>query len=220
MFVRQTRMNFKIIKLLYENRKNTIFRNEGLLNLIIIGLRIKIGEIFGSIYVKQNLDNKHIEKIDLLHTAITEFDCIIRNTLKKYQLENEINFDKKGIKNLGSGLVYIPSAFKEKIAFTQKEAEFYFQINKHEQKNLNIELVSIPKISGKIKIDNEILDDFKIGSFQTKQIKIKINPNQIQNDVSKIRIIVDKCWNINHIYKLFPNFPLGVGIKSVKITRD
>ena len=211
-------MNFEIIKLLYENRKNTIFRNEKLFNLIIIGLRIKIGEIFGNIYVKQNSNNKHIEKIDLFHTTITEFDGIVRNTLEKYELENEIDFDKKGIKNLGSGLVYIPSAFEKTIAFTQKEAEFYFQINKHEQKNLNIELVSIPKISGKIKIDNKILDNFTIGSFQTKQIKIKINLNQIQNDISKISIIVDKCWNINHIYKLFPNFPLGGGIKSIKIT--
>jgi len=213
-------MNFKIIKLLYENRKNTIFRNEGLFNLIIISLRIKIGEILGDIYIKQNSNNKHIEKIDLLHTTVTEFDGIIRNTLNKYQLENEIDFDKKGIKNLGSGLVYIPSAFEKTIAFTQKEAEFYFQIDKHEQKNLNIELISVPKISGKIKIENEILNDFTIGSFQTKQIKIKINSNQIKNEVSKIRIIVDRCWNINHIYELFPNFPLGVGIKSVKITSD
>ena len=213
-------MNIKIINLLYENRKNTIFRNEGLIKLLIIGFKIKIGEIFGSIYIKQNSQNKQIENLDLFNTEIEKFDSVVRTTLKENKMENEIDFIKKGIRNLGTGLVYVPSAFEKTIAFTQKEAEFYFQIDKNKNTSLNIELISIPKISGKIKIENEIVDDFKLNSFETQKIKIRIKPNLIKEDIVKIKIFVDKCWNINHIYKLFPNFPLGVGIKSVKITRD
>lgn len=211
-------MNFKVVNLLFQNRKNTIFRNEGLIKLLVIGFKIKLGEIFESIYIKETQEKKHIQNLDLFVTAIEKFDSIIQETLKKNRLDDKIDFERIGIKNMGTGLVYIPSAFKKTIAFTQKEAEFYFQIDKSKNITLNIELISIPKISGKIKIENKILDNFSMGSFQTKKIKIKIKPNLIENDISKIRIFVDKCWNINHIYKLFPNFPLGVGIKSVKIT--
>ncbi len=213
-------MDFKIISLLYKNRKNTIFRNEGLINLIVIALRIKIGEIIGSIYVKQNLNYNHIKNLELFNIEIIKFDKLIRSTLIKNKIENKIDFVKTGIKNLGSGLVYIPSAFEKTTAFTQKEAEFYFKIDKNQNNILNIELISIPKISGKIKIENQTVSSFSIGTFETKNIKVKIDPNLIQTDISKIRILVDKCWNINHIYKLFPNFPLGVGIKSIELTND
>ena len=46
-------MNLKIIRTLYSNKNNSVFRNQNLINMSIIGIKLKFGEFFGTIYVKQ-----------------------------------------------------------------------------------------------------------------------------------------------------------------------
>ena len=210
-------MNLKIIYTLYSNKKSSVFRNQNLINLLIIGMRLKIGEFFGSIYVKQKISSKNILDLTVVKNSIPKFDSIIRDTLEKYNIKNTIDFDKKGIENIGPGCVFIPSIFGYMVVFSQKEAEFYFKIDNARDVMLEIQLIAIPKISGTIKIEERIIGKFSLSSFKEEKFLVKINSNLIEQKISKIKISVDKCWNIHHIYELFPNYPLGVGIKHIKI---
>ncbi len=213
-------MNLKIIRTLYSNKNNSVFRNQNLINMLIIGIKLKFGEFFGTIYVKQKTAKKDILDLSMLKNSIQEFDSIIRNTLEKQQIKNIIDFDKKGIENIGSGCVFVPSIFGHMVAFTQKEGEFYFKIDNTKNIMLEIRLISIPKISGKIKLEEKVIGEFSLSSFKEEKILVKIDSNLIKQQISKIKISVDKCWNIHHIYDLFPNYPLGVGIKHIEILEN
>ena len=213
-------MNLKLIYTLYSNKKKSVFRNQNLINMLIIGIKLKFGEFFGTIYIKQKIARKNILYLPMLKNSIHEFDSIIRDTLEKQQIKNIIDFDKKGIENIGSGCVFVPSIFGHMVAFTQKEGEFYFKIDNTKKVMLKIQLTSIPKISGKIKLEEKIIGEFSLSSFKEKKLLVKIDSNLIKQQISKIKISVDKCWNIHHIYNLFPNYPLGVGIKHIGILEN
>ncbi len=159
-------MNLKIIRTLYSNKNNSVFRNQNLINMLIIGIKLKFGEFFGTIYVKQKTAKKDILDLSMLKNSIQEFDSIIRNTLEKQQIKNIIDFDKKGIENIGSGCVFVPSIFGHMVAFTQKEGEFYFKIDNTKNIMLEIRLISIPKISGKIKLEEKVIGEFSLSSFK------------------------------------------------------
>ena len=213
-------MNLKLIYTLYSNKKKSVFRNQNLINMLIIGIKLKFGEFFGTIYIKQKIARKNILYLPMLKNSIHEFDSIIRDTLEKQQIKNIIDFDKKGIENIGSGCVFVPSIFGHMVAFIQKEGEFYFKIDNTKNIMLEIQLISIPKISGKIKLEEKVIGEFSLSSFKEKKILVKIDSNLIKQQISKIKISVDKCWNIHHIYNLFPNYPLGVGIKHIGILEN
>ena len=209
-----------MIRTLYSNKKSSVFRNQNLINMLIIGIKLKFGEFFGSIYINQKTVKKDILDLTMLKNSIQEFDYIIRGTLEKQQIKNIIDFDKNGIENIGSGCVFVPSIFGHMVAFTQKEGEFYFKIDNTKKVMLQIQFTSIPKISGKIKLEEKVIGEFSLSSFKEKKILVKIDSNLIKHQISKIKISVDKCWNIHHIYDLFPNYPLGVGIKHIEILEN
>lgn len=213
-------MNLKMIWTLYSNKKSSVFRNQNLINMIIIGIKLKLGEFFGSIYINQKTAKKDILNLSMLKNSIQEFDSIIRGTLEKQQIKNIIDFDKNGIENIGLGCVFVPSIFGHMVAFTQKEGEFYFKIDNTKKVMLQIQFTSIPKISGKIKLEEKVIGEFSLSSFKEKKLLVKIDSNLIKQKISKIKISVDKCWNIHHIYDLFPNYPLGVGIKHIEILEN
>jgi hypothetical protein len=183
--------------------------------MIIIGVRLKLGEFFGSIYINQKIGKKNNLDVSILKNSMQEFEIMIRETLEKQKIKNVIDFEKKGLKNIGTGCVFIPSIMGKMVVFTQKEAEFYFKIKKEQNSILKINLMSIPKISGKIKFEDTVLQEFSLASFSEKKISLKIKNELIEHEISKIKISVDKCWNIHHIFKIIPNFPLGVGIRSI-----
>ena len=151
----------------------------------------------------------------MMKKSMNYFDSITRKTLEKYLVGNYIDFEKKGIENIGTGCVFIPSIMGKMVVFTQKEAEFYFRIKKDQNSTLKINLVSIPKMSGKILFENKIVQKFSLASFSEKEISLIVKNEWIEHEISKIKILVDRCWNIHHIIKIIPNFPLGVGIKSI-----
>ena len=205
---------------LYRNKKSSVFRNQNLINMVIIGIKLKLGEFFGSIYIKPKTVNENILDLNRVKNSMQDFDSIIRDTLEKQCIKNTIDFNKKGIENIGVGCVFVPSIFGHMVAFTQKEAEFYFKIDNTKNTILEIQLISIPKISGTIKIEERDIEKFSLSSFEEKKLLIKINSDSINHKITKIKISVDRCWNIHHIYGLFPNYPLGVGIKYVEISED
>ncbi len=209
-------MKIKILQTLYSNRKNSIFRNQKLTKLLLIGLRFKVGEIFGSIYVKEKKGKGKLDNV-LIKKSMNYFDSIIRKTLEKHLNSNQIDFDKKGLENIGTGCVFIPSIMGKMIIFTQKQAEFYFKIEKNQNPTLRINLISIPKVSGKIEFEDETLQKFSLTSFSEKEISIEIKNELIKYKISKIKISVDRCWNMHNIFKILPNFPLGIGLKSISI---
>ncbi len=213
-------MNLKIIRTLYSNKNNSVFRNQNIINMLIIGIKLKFGEFFGTIYVKQKKERKDILDLSRAKNSMQKFDSIIRDTLEKYHIKNTIDFDKKGIENIGSGCVFVPSIFGHMVVFTQKEGEFYFKIDNTKNAMLEIQLISIPKISGKIKLEEKIIGEFLLSSFKEKKLVVKIDSNLIEQKISKIKISVDKCWNMHHIYELFPNYPLGVGIKYIEVLEN
>ncbi len=210
-------MNLKMIRTLYSNKKNSVFRNQNLINMVIIGIRLKLGEFFGSIYIKQKITKKEILDLEMIENSMQEYDSLIRDTLEKQSIKNTVDFNEKGIENVGSGCVFIPSIFGDMIVFSQKEAEFYFKIDKKQETVLEIQLISIPKVSGTIKLEEKSIEKFSLSSFEEKRLLIKINSNLVKHKISKIKISVDKCWNIHHIFNLFPNYPLGVGIKQISV---
>ncbi len=210
-------MNLKIIRTLYSNRKNSIFRDQNLINMAIIGIRLKLGEFFGNIYIKEKTSEENILESNQVKNSIQNFDSMIRDTLEKQNIKNTLDFDKNFMENVGTGCVFIPSIFGQMVAFTQKEAEFYFKIDNTKDTILEIKLISIPKISGTVKIEEETIGKFSLSSFKEEKIVIKIDSKSIDQKITKIKITVDKCWNIYKIYKLFPNYPLGVGIKHIGI---
>ena len=50
-------MDLKMIRTLYSNKKSSVFRNQNLINMLIIGIKLKFGEFFGSIYINQKTVN-------------------------------------------------------------------------------------------------------------------------------------------------------------------
>jgi len=188
--------------------------------MIIIGMKLKLGEFFGGIYIKQKIFEKDILDLSTVKNSMQYFDSLIRDTVDKQPIQNIINFKKKGIENIGAGCVFVPAIFGDMIVFTQKEAEFYFKINMNQNVTLKIQLISIPKISGTIIIEEKPIGKFSLSSFEEKKLVVKIDSNLIEQKISKIKISVDKCWNIHHIYELFPNYPLGVGIKHIEILEN
>jgi hypothetical protein len=185
--------------------------------MVIIGIRLKLGEFFGSIYIKQKITKKEILDLEMIENSMQEYDSLIRDTLEKQSIKNTVDFNEKGIENVGSGCVFIPSVFGNRMVFSQKEAEFYFKIDKKQEIVLEIQLISIPKVSGTIKLEEKSIEKFSLSSFEEKRLLIKINSNLVKHKISKIKISVDKCWNIHHIFNLFPNYPLGVGIKQISV---
>ena len=70
-------MNLKIIYTLYSNKKSSVFRNQNLINLLIIGMRLKIGEFFGSIYVKQKISSKNILDLTVVKNSIPKWKKLL-----------------------------------------------------------------------------------------------------------------------------------------------
>ncbi|AJM91257.1 hypothetical protein [Nitrosopumilus piranensis] len=211
-------MKFSLIKTLFQNRKKSLFRNEGSFNLIKYFVKLKLGEISGDIY---KFENK--EKIDfdesLCEATNQWLDKSIKNMLMKINLNNTIIFDEeKGYENVGTGFIFVPFLFNKVIAFTQKEAYVYFKIDEKKSYTLKINCISIPKTKVCVKINNIVIDAFNINSLSVLEKNVKIKSDLVEDKILKIAIIVEKCWSPNYIFEEIPNYPLGIGIEKIEIS--
>lgn len=209
-------MNFTKIFDLYKNRSSSS-RQMNFSKLLGYFLKLKVGEMTKKIY----LNNKK-ERFDLeenLVFAENMIDSHIRKTLEKIKLNNIINVkEKKGFENIGMGAVITPAMFGNLIMITQKKTSIYFSTKEKKKLNLSINFLAIPKISGQIKFEDKIIDNFTISTLTEYKKTICVNSELITNNISKVTIIVDKCWSANYLDNVLPNFPLGIAIQTMELS--
>lgn len=211
-------MNRKLISTIYKNRKKSIFVNHNFIKLLYYGIKLKIGEISGRIYLRNELNNKLNIDLGFLEESTEDLDGYIRESLANIKIKNKIDFEKdKRFENVGMGCLFVPEIFGKIIVFSQKNASFYFKTDLKKPKTLVIELISIPKITGQIKFENTVIGKFSLNTFSEYKKTIKIDPELITQKISKVTILVDYCWLAGYVYKEIPDFPLGVGIKSLEL---
>lgn len=209
-------MNFRLVLDLYKNRRFGDNRALKLSTLVKYYAKLKIGEITGHIY--KNPQNSL--SIDIPHAteAMEVIEQSIRNTLNKIKLGNIVDVSqKKGLENIGIGCVLTPAMFGNLIALSQSETSFYFSTNDARKYTLKMDLLAIASISGHIKFEKEVIDSFSIPTLTEHQISLAIKPELVTNEISKVTITVDKCWSPHYLDKDLPDFPLGVGIKSIEL---
>lgn len=206
----------RIISTLYQNRQKSAFTNQNIVKLLFYGLKLKIGEITGKIYIKKTHVSKFTINFELLNESLKFLDSSTRKTLAKMGIENTIDFGKNvGFENVGMGCLFVPQLFGETIAFTQKNATFYFKTTEKKPLTLVMNLVAIPKVNGYIKLEDAKIGEFSCSTFSENKLIFKINPDLITQDISKITIYTEKCWSARYVLEDIPDFPLGVGIKSM-----
>jgi len=209
----------KIISTLYKNRQKSVFTNQNTVKLLYYGLKLKIGEITGKIYIKKKYVSKFTINPELLNESLKFLDSSMRKTLAKMEINNTVDFDNnKGFENVGMGSLFIPHLFGKAIAFTQKDASFYFKTREKKPLTLTINLVAIPKINGDVKFEDTKIGEFSCSTFSERQLNFRINPELIIQDISKITISTEKCWSPRYVLGDIPDFPLGVGIKSMNLS--
>jgi len=208
----------KIISILYQNRQKSVFTNQNIIKLVSYALKLKIGEITGKIYINKKYDDKFTLSHELLNESLKFLDSTTRKALMKMKIDNRIDFENNiGFENIGMGSLFIPHLFGKAIVFTQKDASFYFKTDEKKPLALTIDLVAIPKINGHVKFEDVKIGEFSCSTFSERQLIFKINPEIITQDVSKITISVDRCWSASYVLNDVPDFPLGVGIKSIEL---
>ncbi len=206
----------KIISTLYKNRQKSVFTNQNTVKLLYYGLKLKIGEITGKIYIKKKYVSKFTINPELFNESLKFLDSSMRKTLAKMEIGNTVDFDKNaGFENVGMGCLFVPKLFGGTIAFTQKNATFYFKTTEKKPFTLVMNLVAIPKVNGYIKLEDVKIGKFSCSTFSENKLIFKINPDLITQDISKITISTEKCWSARYVLKDIPDFPLGVGIKSM-----
>ena len=208
----------KIISILYKNRQKSVFTNQNTAKLLYYGLKLKIGELTGKIYIKKKLVDKFTINPELLKESLKFLDSSTRKTLAKMEISNTVDFGKNlGFENVGMGCILIPNLFGKAIAFTQKDASFYFKTCEKKPLTLTINFVSIPKVIGYVKFENSKIGEFSCSTFSERQLIFKINADLITQDISKVTISVSRCWSASYVLNDIPDFPLGAGIKSIEI---
>ena len=181
-------------------------------------LKLKLGEKTGKIYCEKKDYKVKLDKFTL-RNAEEVIDASIRKTLLKNKIGNIIDIKNKiGLENVGLGAIITPAMFGSLIIITQKKASFYFLTESKKIKKLKFVMLSIPKISGYVKFEDKVVDRFSIPTLTEYKKIIEIEPELIHNKVSKVSIIVDKCWSPNYLDNNLPNFPLGVAIQSIKMS--
>ena len=99
----------------------------------------------------------------------------------------------------------------------QKESTVFFKTDGKKSYDLKINFISIPKMKVYIKIEDTIIDSFNINSLSSVQKIIHIKSQLINEKISKISILVEKCWSPSYVFNEIPNYPLGVGIEQIEI---
>lgn len=203
-------MNTKFLFELYKNRK-TVDNKYSLSQLANYFIRLKIGEWNGKIYTKPIA-----EHFDFLEISENMLDSIIRDALSKIKLGNSIDVIKKiGYENIGLGCFVTPAMLGHPLLITQNVATLYFPTKIGKSLKINAELLAIPKISGTILFENDPIRTFSIPTLTSFKIELNVEQNLVKKSISKITIMVDKCWSPAYLDPKLPNFPLGVGIKSI-----
>jgi len=211
-------MKFKLIRVLFQNKNKSLFRNKSIFDLIRYFFKLKLGEFSGEIYNFNETKEKISLNEDMLLATNKWLDKSIRKTLQKINLKNCIIFEEeKGFENVGLGFIFVPFIFGKAVSFTQKEAFVFFKTDQKKSYNLKINFVSIPKTKVYVKIENTVIDSFNINSLSYLQKMIQIEPNLIKEKISKISIIVEKCWSPSYVFNEIPNYPLGIGIEQIEI---
>jgi hypothetical protein len=209
------KMNFKKIFELYKNRTSSN-RKIHFIKLVNYFIKLKIGEITKKIYYNNNNEKLNIEEY-LVH-AENIIDSSIRKTLEKINIDNIINIkEEKGFENIGVGMIFTPAMFGNLILLTQKKSTIYFKTKEKKDLTLDINLFAIIKISGHIMFEEKIIDKFLISTLTEYKNSICIDSDWITENISKITIIVDRCWSANYIDSKLPTYPLGVGIQSMNL---
>ncbi|MDE1844243.1 MAG: hypothetical protein KGI10_02810 [Thaumarchaeota archaeon] len=196
----------------YQERHN----NKSLSVFLVYFLKLKIGEITGKIYNVQKTNTSFESKNISLGEEILEES--IRRYVEKTPDVNLIDLDKKsGFDRIGLGCFITHALFGNLIIVTQKNGSFYFKTKKGHDYNLIIDVLSIPKTSGKIFVEKTMISSFKINTLTKHRIFVKIDPSLIQGITSKISIVIDKCWTPNYLDDKLPDFPVGIGVLRISL---
>ena len=206
-------MNVKFLLKLYKSKK-TGSKSLDTRTMIKYYIKLKFGEITKKIY-------KNSIKTEMDHTSkyknpLEIFEEHIKKTMNVINLGNEININqKKGLENIGIGCVLTPAMFGNLIAVTQYCASFYFKTPTIREYTIEINLLGIVSVSGDIKINGKKMKQFSISTLTDQKIIIQIGSEVITNEILEIQISVDRCWSPHFLDNKLPDFPLGVGIKSI-----
>lgn len=196
----------------YQNRR----ANKSPGSLLLYFLKLKIGEMTGKIYNVQKTNTSFESKNISLGQEILEES--IRKYVEKTSDDNLIDLDKKaGFDKIGLGCFITPALFGNLVIVTQKNGSFYFKTKKGQNYNLIIEALAIPRISGKVFVENTMILSFKINTLTKHRIFVKINSLLIKGPVSKISIVTDRCWTPNYLDDKLPDFPMGIWVSRISL---
>ena len=201
--------------MIYRYYKNRLI-TKPLGSLLLYFFKLKVGEITGKIYNVQKANITFESKNICQGQEILEES--IRKYIDKTSDHNLIDLDKKlGFDRIGLGCFIAPALFGNLIIVTQKNGSFYFKTRKGQNYNLIIEMLAIPKISGKVFIEKTMISSFKINTLTKHRIFVKIDPSLIKNSISKISIVTDRCWTPNYLDNKLSDFPMGAWILRISL---
>lgn len=180
-------------------------------------LRLCVGLITGGIYFNnQNLSNFHNVSFDAKET-LNAIDDRIRKTLKKCNCGNQIiPSQQRGFEHIGYGC-FGTRKFGNITIWTQGKATFFFLTPSMEHYELKVVIQTIIKNSIKIMIENLTIAEFNLFPLRKKEIILKITPDLIIHDVTKIIVSTDRFWSPHFIDRKENIIPLGVEIKLLEI---
>lgn len=211
----QCDMNIKFLLDLYSKRKFGNGRALTTSTLIKYYVKLKIGEVTKRIYkIPKNsspiLITNTVEALEIIESSI-------RKSLSEMNLGNVIDITRKiGLENIGMGCVLTPAMFGNLIALTQNNTSFYFKTDETKEYMLKMDLLAIASISGHIKFEKEIIHSFSFPTLTEHKLSLIIKAELVTNKISKITILVDKCWSPHFLDKDLPDFPLGIGIRLIE----
>lgn len=207
-------MNLSLFSNSYR-RKNSNGRNPNWGELFQYFVKLIIGELTGNIYYKNKVSD-HVNQDELI-SNMKIIDVKIREILNRIKIENYIDVEKKkGFENIGYGCLISPM-FGNLMAVTQGEASFFFPTSINEKHSLKLMLFSVPKVSGIVKFEENIVHRFSISTLSDYNIDIEIKPEYVRETLSKISIAVDEHWSPKYLDKNLNDFPLGIIVKSIKL---
>ena len=205
-------MNITTLYKYYQERHN----DKSLSSLLRYFLKLKIGEITGKIYNVQKANASFEPKNICLGEEV--LDESIRRYVEKTFGDNLIDLDKKiGFDRIGLGCFITPALFGNLVIVTQKNGSFYFKTKKGQGYDLIIEVLAIPKTSGKVFVEKTMITSFNINTLTKHKIYVKIDPSMIEGSTSKISIVIDKCWTPNYLDAKLPDFPMGIWVSKVSL---
>ncbi len=209
-------MNIKNLLNLYRNQKFGDSRTLAASTLLRYYIRLKIGEITKQIY--KSPVNSSSPEISHATEALEIIESSIRKTLSGINLGNVIDVNKKiGFENIGIGCVLTPAMFGNLIAMSQSNTSFYFVTKDTKEYTLDMNLLAVASVSGHVKFEEKIIHSFSIPTLSERKISLMIKPELVINKISKITISVDKCWSPHFLDKELPDFPIGVGVRSISL---